>query len=88
MLPSVTIMMFAVHMVTQFAVVGTSVSIEVMIPAGMKYMLAIECSSPLETKAMIGNQIPKNFPTMSSEQIPEQDCEVDKIVATNCLEEC
>ncbi|MCX6690321.1 MAG: hypothetical protein NTZ39_11640 [Methanoregula sp.] len=30
------------------------------IPDGRKYLFTIESSSPLETKAMIGNQIPEN----------------------------
>jgi hypothetical protein len=38
----------------------------------MKYMLATQCSNPVETKAMIGNQIPKNLPIASSAQIPSR----------------
>src|SRR5690606_28086907 len=44
----------------------------VKIPAEMRYWLSMECSNPVETKAMIGNQIPKNFPIRSSAQIPSR----------------
>ena len=34
--------------------------------------MAIECSNPLETKAMIGNQIPRIFPPISSAEMASQ----------------
>ncbi len=36
------------------------------IPSGMKNMLAIECSIPMATKVMIGNQMARILPAMSS----------------------
>jgi len=49
-----------VHIVTRFIpaliFAGSVMNHWVKMPAGMKYMFAIECSSPLETKAMIGTR--------------------------------
>lgn len=39
-----------------------------IIPAGIKYMLATQCSNPDATKAMIGNQMPKNLPIMAFDE--------------------
>src|SRR5512136_31291 len=76
MFPMVTMMRLLVHAETQFTeatiLVGSVTNPCVKIPAGMKYILAMECSKPLETKAMMGNQMPKNFPMRSSAQIPRR----------------
>ena len=39
-----------------------------MMPAGMKYMFATQCSKPEATNAMMGNQMPKNFPIMAFDE--------------------
>ena len=39
------------------------------IPNGMKNMFATLCSNPIHTNAMIGNQIPKILPMMSSDAL-------------------
>src|SRR5208283_5852432 len=76
MLPIVTMIRLFVHIETQLTLamilVGSVTYAWVMMPAGLKYMFATECSKLLETKAMIGNQMPKNLPTRSSAQMPRR----------------
>jgi hypothetical protein len=52
----------------------------IIIPVGMKYILATLCSKPGATNAMIGNKMPKNFLTMFFKEIREALRNYQKIV--------
>ena len=71
-MPTVTEIRFCVHIVVQFSDANcTAVNADASraeanplanIPAGMKYMLATQCSNPEATKAVIGKKMPRNLP--------------------------
>jgi len=79
---------FDIHMLTQVTFVGVFVKAAVIRPAGIKYMFAIECSRPEETKAMNREPDTEELTDQVISTDTKENGKVHEPVAANSLEEC